>query len=111
MTVAWELTAGWRFAWLAPPKAMIARLPVHLHVPALLLVSGMMQCAHAVAPTAPSGCSAVTFNPTATTASVAINWNDNSTDETYWTIQVSINNGAFADLGIPVVPAVTVVRA
>ena len=41
----------------------------------------------------------MTFNPTATTASVAINWNDNSTDETYWTIQVSINNGAFADLG------------
>lgn len=78
---------------------MIARLPVQLHVPALLLVSGMMQCAHAVAPAAPSGCFALAFNPTATTASVEINWNDNSTDETLWTIQVSINNGLFADLG------------
>lgn len=78
---------------------MIARLPVQLHVPALLLVSGMMQCAHAVAPAAPSGCFALALNPTATTASVEVNWNDNSTDETLWTIQVSINNGLFADLG------------
>jgi cyclophilin family peptidyl-prolyl cis-trans isomerase len=77
---------------------MIARLPVQLHVPALLLVSGMMQCAHAVAPAAPSGCFALAFNPTATTASIEINWTDNSTDETQWGIQVSVNNGAFADL-------------
>ena len=78
---------------------MNARPLVSHSILSLLLVAGLAQSAHAAPPPAPSGCFAVAYNPTATTATVRVNWNDNSTNEIQWKIQVSVNNGPFVDLG------------
>jgi cyclophilin family peptidyl-prolyl cis-trans isomerase len=67
----------------------------HYWLLALLAVAGLAPLAQAVALAAPSNCTAVTYNATATTASIDISWNDNSTTETEWYIQYSIGNGAF----------------
>lgn len=67
---------------------------------ALLVVSAMVQLAGATAPAAPSGCFATTqLNAGGGSASIAINWNDNSTSETEWRVQWSTNGGAFTPLG------------
>lgn len=72
--------------------------PVSLRWLALLVVLAAPRFAMAVAPAAPSGCYAFTLNPVGANASIAINWTDNSTTETKWKIQVSVNSGAYTDL-------------
>ena len=62
---------------------------------AALVLTGLALPARAVAPVAPSNCVACTYNPTATTATINISWNDNSTTETQWDIQYSINGGSY----------------
>ena len=85
---------------------MISLDPLRIGLFCLLAVTGSAPLAHAVAPAAPSNCVAVTYNPTATTASIDINWNDNSTSETQWSIQYSANNGTYSELG-PVTSSTT----
>ena len=58
--------------------------PLHYWLLALLTLAGLAPLAQAVAPAAPSNCTAVTYNATATTATIDISWNDNSTTETQW---------------------------
>lgn len=65
---------------------------------ALLVVLAAPRFAMAAAPAAPSGCYAFTLNPDGANASIAVNWTDNSTTETKWKIQVSVNNGAYGDV-------------
>jgi cyclophilin family peptidyl-prolyl cis-trans isomerase len=77
---------------------MNPRFSIVLAVLAMLALSAMSQLAHAAAPAAPSGCRAATFGRTATSASIDVSWNDNSTTESEWRIQVSVNGGAFAPL-------------
>jgi len=71
----------------------------------LLTVAVGSPLAHAVAPVAPSSCVATAVSATATNATIAIAWADNSTNETQWTIQYSVNNGAYSTLGT--VPSTT----
>ncbi len=71
----------------------------HILLLALLAFSGMSVSAHAQAPAAPSGCFAIAVSATATNATIGINWNDNSTNETNWKVQYSVSNGPYSDLG------------
>lgn len=76
---------------------MTPRDPAPIRWLALLVVLAAPQLAMAVAPAAPSGCYAVAYNPGATTASVDVIWMDNSTTETQWKIQYSINGQPYTD--------------
>ena len=60
----------------------------------LLAMCAMVPRALAAVPAAPTQCGAVAVSATATTATVRIDWNDNSTDETQWKVQYSTNNWA-----------------
>lgn len=51
------------------------------------------------APVAPTNCFAVGVGNASGGASIFIGWNDNSTDETLWAIEYSVNGGAFIFLG------------
>ena len=61
---------------------------------AALAWCAMAPRAAAAVPTAPTNCFALAVSATATNATVEINWNDNSTDETQWKLQYSTNNWA-----------------
>ena len=64
---------------------------------ALLAVVGVSPLAQAIAPVAPSLCSAAASG--GTTATVTVSWNDNSTNETLWVIYRSIGTGAYSEFG------------
>jgi cyclophilin family peptidyl-prolyl cis-trans isomerase len=64
----------------------------------LLAFSGTSLLARAVAPVAPTNCAAVALSATASAATVEISWNDNSTNETQWLVQVSVGGGAYSYL-------------
>ena len=78
---------------------MTSRDSIRCSLLASLALTGLSPLAHAVAPVAPSNCVAVAVSATLGIATVGLTWNDNSTNETVWKIQVSANNGAYADLG------------
>lgn len=70
----------------------------------LLAISGLSLSARAAAPAAPTNCVAAGMSyyvgsTPLSTAQFFIGWNDNSTNETHWKIEVSINNGVFQNLG------------
>jgi len=65
----------------------------------LLAFSGMSLTARAAAPTAPSSCIAAGIGNASGGAAIRISWNDNSTTETQWIIQYSVNGGAYSSLG------------
>lgn len=77
---------------------MISFKSLRLPLLALLAVAGMSSSAQAVAPTAPSNCSAIAVSAVGSNVTIDINWDDNSTNETQWKIQYSIGDGAFNDL-------------
>ena len=77
---------------------MILLDPLRIGLCCLLASALASPLAHAVAPLPPSNCVAMALSATATNATIAINWNDNSTNETQWKIQVSIGAGAYSDL-------------
>ena len=66
---------------------------------AVLVFAGLSMPARAVAPAAPSNCVAVTYNRQATTATIDIQWDDNSTTETQWSIYYIIGGGSPVYLG------------
>jgi cyclophilin family peptidyl-prolyl cis-trans isomerase len=59
---------------------------------------GISAAALAVAPATPSNCVATAVSAAGGAATINISWNDNSTNESSWKIQYSINNGAYGDL-------------
>ncbi len=62
---------------------------------------GLAGVSQGAVPAAPTNCVAVAYNPVSSTATIDIEWNDNSTDETNWIVQYSLNGGAFTNLGQP----------
>lgn len=72
---------------------------IRLLLPALFACCGFSSVAHAVAPAAPSNCRAVAYNRTASQASIEVSWTDNSSNETSWVVQYSIDNGPYNLLG------------
>lgn len=75
---------------------MFSLAPLRIGLLVLLASAIASPLAHAVAPAAPSNCVATAVNASAT---IDISWNDNSTNETQWKIQYSVNGAAFIDLG------------
>jgi cyclophilin family peptidyl-prolyl cis-trans isomerase len=59
----------------------------------------MSLTAQAVTPVAPSNCVASGIGKDSGGASIYIGWNDNSTTETFWIIEVSVNGSVFDLLG------------
>ncbi len=59
----------------------------------------MSLLARAVAPAAPSNCVVTGVGDASGSAALYVSWNDNSTNETGWGIEISINGGAFFVLG------------
>ncbi|MEI7910682.1 MAG: peptidylprolyl isomerase [Verrucomicrobiota bacterium] len=76
---------------------MISSAPLRIGLLCLLAAAASSPLARAVAPAAPSNCVATALSATASAASIVLNWNDNSTNETQWKIQVSIGTGAYSD--------------
>ena len=66
---------------------------------AMLACAGWSLPAHAAAPAAPTNCVAAGMSYYSGNTLFYLSWNDNSTDETLWVIQISVNNGAFQNLG------------
>ncbi|MEI6675868.1 MAG: peptidylprolyl isomerase [Verrucomicrobiota bacterium] len=61
---------------------------------ALLVIQGLSGAAHAAAPVAPTDCRAKAISVNGTYVSIAINWTDNSTNETAWQVKYTIDNGS-----------------
>lgn len=69
---------------------------------ALVMLASIFSASTSLAapPSTPSACEAITsLNTGGTTATISISWLDNSTNETQWQIQVSVNNGPYSVLG------------
>ena len=65
----------------------------------LVAFAGGALLVHA-APVAPTNCAATGIGNASGGAALYISWNDNSTNETQWRIEVSVNGGTFEVIGI-----------
>jgi cyclophilin family peptidyl-prolyl cis-trans isomerase len=74
---------------------MTARHFIRLLLPAMSVLCGFSPLARAVAPAAPSDCTAVAYDRTASQASITVSWTDSSNNETSWVVQYSIDNGPY----------------
>ncbi|MEI6674174.1 MAG: peptidylprolyl isomerase [Verrucomicrobiota bacterium] len=76
--------------------------PTRIWLLALLAVFGMSPVADAAAtPAAPTYCSAAASGYTVDTAIITIRWIDNSTDETAWVVEKSVDTGAYSVIPPP----------
>ncbi|MEI6653270.1 MAG: peptidylprolyl isomerase [Verrucomicrobiota bacterium] len=67
---------------------------IHSWLLALLIIPGISGSVHAAAPLAPTDCRAKASSFNGTNVSIAINWTDNSTNETAWQVKYTIDNGS-----------------